>query len=128
MQQIRGVWVYVLAAAVGLGVAGCGEETEPLPTGEGVIKFVNQSGEPILSAFYDLCVVPVWGPDKLADAETIADGAEKSFTADAGCWDLRVDFIDNAGPADRGPELLGVDLDDGETFTWTIEPDDIPVE
>ena len=56
-------------------------------------------------------MVPVWGPDKLADGEVIADGAEKSFTADAGCWDLRVDYIDNAGPADRGPELLGVDLD-----------------
>lgn len=126
MQRIRGVWAFALAAVVGLGVAACGEETEPPPTGEGTLRFVNASGEPIVSAFYDLCVVPVWGPDKLADGEVIADGAEKSFTVDAGCWDVRVDFVDNAGPADRGPELLGVDLDDGETFTWTIDPEDIP--
>ena len=48
MQQIPGVWSLVLAAVVGLGVAACGEETEPPAAGEGTIRFVNASGEPIV--------------------------------------------------------------------------------
>ncbi len=110
---------FALIAAV--GVAACGEGTEPEPPGPATLRIVNNSGVPITSVHYNSCFILHWGPDHLASDEVIADGAEKSFAITEGCWDMRADFVDDADPADWGPERLDNDIDENETFTWTVE-------
>ena len=109
-----------LVAVLSLGMVACGDETDPTPPGPATIRIVNSSGAPILSVFSADCNILVWGSDELAVGETIADGAEKSFAVTEGCWDLRVDFIEDATPSERGPELLNNQIDENETFTWTV--------
>lgn len=110
----------VMAAGLVLGVGACGDETNPEPPGPATIRIVNNSGAPIVSVHYNSCFILHWGEDHLADGEAIADGDEKSFTITEGCWDIRADFVDEAQPADWGPEILDNEIDENETFTWTV--------
>ncbi len=110
-----------MVAVLSLGMVACGDETEPTPPGPATLRVVNSSGAPILSLHYTSCAILHWGSDRLAVDEEIADGAEKSFTITEGCWDVRADFVDDALPADWGPEILNNDVDENETFTWTVE-------
>ena len=111
-----------MAAVLALGLGACGDETDPGPLGEGTLRIVNESGAPIVSLHFTSCTILHWGTDRLAVGEVIADGAEKSFAITEGCWDVRADWVDDAEAADWGPEILNNNIDENETFTWTVDP------
>jgi hypothetical protein len=121
MRFVGSSWRLVMAAVLALAVGACGE-TEPTPPGPATLRIVNASGAPITSLHYNSCTILHWGTDRLAVGEVIADGAEKSFAITEGCWDVRADWVDDAEAADWGPEILNNNIDENETFTWTVDP------
>ena len=105
--------LFSLFAALAIFAAGCSDSNEP--NGDTQLRLINSTGSTILFVYYSDCDDQSWGDDRLDDDETIADGDDRFFDVDPGCYDLRADL------AGGGSEtLFGVQIDEDETFEWTV--------
>ena len=108
----RTLGTLALAAAATL-FTGCDELTGS--EGDATIIVENNASVSVFFLYIAECSDDDWGDDELGANETIAPGAEREFGVDAGCWDLRAEFSD-----DTFAEDYGVELDEGEEFTWEL--------
>jgi hypothetical protein len=72
-----------------VAVAACGGKDSTGPAAQGTIVVKNASSLEIVVVNITACSDPTWGPDRLGPTETIAPGAQRSFTAAPGCQDVR---------------------------------------
>ena len=82
------------AALFALAPAACGSDDNspsgPSPAPQtGTIAIRNDSDAPIDMVNFTSCEDASWGANRLASGETIAPGATRSWTTEAGCYDVR---------------------------------------
>lgn len=89
--MIRTKLMALAIAAVAL--AACGKDSDstgPAPAAEtGTITLLNESSTEVISVNIPSCEDPDWGANRLDGSETIAPGAERSWTVETGCYDLK---------------------------------------
>ncbi|HEX6106247.1 MAG TPA: hypothetical protein VFZ26_11735 [Gemmatimonadales bacterium] len=79
----------VAIASLALAACGKGDSTGPATAESGTIVLLNDSSTPIVAVNFSGCDDDSWGPNRLAEAETLAPGALRNWTVEAGCYDLR---------------------------------------
>lgn len=82
---------FALALAFALSAAACGGDStgpEPAPR-TSTIRLLNESATPITTVYFSQCDDTSWGANRLADGETLAPGALRSWTVAPGCYDFR---------------------------------------
>lgn len=107
----RTVGILTLGAAFGLtgcdDVVGAGSDA--------TIIVENNASVSVREIYISDCGDDTWGNDELGANETIAPGNDREFGVDAGCYDLRAEFLDDTFAQD-----FDIDLDDGDEFTWEL--------
>lgn len=134
MRSTRVRIVALLAAiAVAVPLAGCGDDEEgPMFQDPATITVLNQTNGRILQVFFRTCGAAQWGSDRLPDDPVdgvIQVGASRSFTVEAGCYDMRA--VHFSGPETEEPPLpevirTGVTVTSSAPFLWTVMPEDDP--
>jgi hypothetical protein len=79
----------VAIAAIAFGAAACGGDDSTGPEPMGTIALLNESSVDIVSVYFTSCDDDNWGPNRLADSETLAAGQLKSWSVEPGCYDVR---------------------------------------
>lgn len=95
------------AALVMMTLAACGDSSTG-PSAQTALVVENASPQTIYIVNFGPCTDPTWGPDRLGATETIAAGAERSWTVQPGCYDVRVKT--EAGNA----EWYGLEIERGK--------------
>ena len=96
-----------------LGLTAC---DDVIGTGDDATIIVeNNASVSVREIYISECEDDTWGDDRLGPTETISPGNDRAFGVDAGCYDLRAEFLD-----DTFAEDFGIDLDDGDEFTWEL--------
>lgn len=106
-RKFGGLLAMLLAAVLFAGACSDSNDTR--------LRLVNNTGSTILFVYYSACTDDTWGVDRLGDNETVANGDDRLFDLDAGCWDLRAD-VSGGGSV----TLFDVDIAENETFVWTV--------
>jgi hypothetical protein len=92
--MIRNRLTRLAVAAFAFGAVACGGSDSTGPGAEpapqtGTIRLLNQSTATIVAVRFAKCSDPSWGPNRLAESESLAPGALRSWTVEPGCYDLR---------------------------------------
>lgn len=106
--------VALVAACALLAACGGGDGA----TGPTVasLRVVNATGRPIVRLFYQRCVQPTWGADRLGALAPLAPGTTYGIDSiPSGCYDLRADTDDGRRATRFQQNLRG-----GDTFEWTL--------
>lgn len=116
-----------LLTAVALSLGACSDDAGP-----GGMMFVNPSTiivqneleGPIIFFFARSCGTTDWGPDLLpADPATgtIQPGEDRSFTVEAGCYDLRAQHLETTDPGPLVEKIMeNVVASPVTPFTWKL--------
>lgn len=107
----RTLGALAVAGAV-IGLSGCDDITG---SDDATIIVENNASVSVFRLFISECEDDTWGNDELATNETISPGDDRDFDVDPGCWDLRAEFSDATFAED-----YGIDLDEGDEFTWEL--------
>jgi hypothetical protein len=84
----RGLKALAIAAVV-FNAAACGGKDSTGPEPMGTIVLLNESSVDIVSVYFTSCDDDSWGPNRLADSETLAAGQMKTWSVEPGCYDVR---------------------------------------
>lgn len=77
-------------AAVALAACGRDDSTGPAPAAEtGTITLLNESDTDVIAVSIPSCEDSEWGANRLDGSETIKPGAQRSWTVETGCYDLK---------------------------------------
>lgn len=92
--MIRNRLMTIAVAALTSGAVACGGDkaTAPAPTPApqtGAIRLRNDSSVPIVAVYFTTCDESSWGANRLSAAESLAPGALRTWTVEAGCYDVR---------------------------------------
>lgn len=91
--MIRNARRSIIAAILMAAALACGgDSTGPAPAPDprtGTIQLLNQSNVSIVGVYFTTCDDDSWGANRLAQAETLAPGALRTWTVEAGCYDLK---------------------------------------
>ncbi|HSJ62524.1 MAG TPA: hypothetical protein VK922_01340 [Gemmatimonadaceae bacterium] len=79
----------VAIAAIAFGAAACGGDDSTGPEPMGTIALLNESSVDIVSVYFTSCNDDGWGPNRLADSETLSSGQLKTWSVEPGCYDVR---------------------------------------
>ena len=100
-------------AGVLAGVTGCDDIIGA--NAATIIVENNATIVPVWNLYFSPCGNGTWGEDRLDEDETIAPGDSREFGVDVGCYDLRAVFSDASFAEDHG-----IQLDEGDEFTWEL--------
>lgn len=110
---------------VGVALAACGDSTGPDDNGGGsgggtaTLRIGHDSDPAIYGSiwyvYFSKCSDPNWGDDRLGASEVINLGQTRSWTIDAGCWDMKVEFQHG-----RVETKFDVQIAAGELYSWNI--------
>jgi hypothetical protein len=111
-------WRRVLMIAVVVGACSDGsgppvdDVDDPVAA---TITVDNGAGTAIDRVYFTACDIADWGVNRLEPGELIAVAATRSWTVDAGCWDLRTET--STGVA---RQFFDVTIDAGQTRVFRI--------
>ncbi len=127
-------YAIVAIVAIGLSIAACGDGDpvipEPVFDSPSTVRVVNRLFGPIIYFFARPCGTSDWGSDLLGTDHpvegTIQPGAARDFIVEAGCYDLRADYLETTEP---GPLLSKMIFNQSATpvtpVVWTLEDDPV---
>lgn len=114
--------------AVAAPFLGCGSEENGITFEDpATITVQNLTNGKILRVFFKACGAASWGLDRLPSDPiegVINVGSSKTFTVEAGCYDLKADHFSGPDPEpDPLPtvERFGVLVESSSPFTWRVE-------
>lgn len=125
-------YAIVAVMAIGLSLAACGDSDplEPTFDSPSVVRVVNQLFGPVIRFFARPCGTSDWGADRFGTDHpvegTIQPGGSKDFIVEAGCYDLRAEYLETTEP---GPLLEKLLFNQAATpvtpVIWTLEDDPV---
>ncbi|MDE2720421.1 hypothetical protein [Candidatus Palauibacter polyketidifaciens] len=130
MKQKR--YAIVAVMAIGLSLAACGEDDpvvpEPMFDSPSTVRVVNRLFGPVIRFFARPCGTSDWGQDLFGTDHpvegTIQPGDSRDFTVEAGCYDLRAEYLETTEP---GPLMAKMIFNQAATpvtpVIWTLEDD-----
>lgn len=104
-----------LAAACGGDDGGSG------PSSSATLVVQNTSPSTILIVNFSACTDATWGPDRLGSSEVIEPGAQRSWTVEPGCYDVR------ARTTSAAKQWLGYTITSGETELFIADSFELTV-
>lgn len=108
----RVLGVLALAGAF-TGLTGCGDDITG--SDDATIIVQNNASVAVVNLFISPCEDETWGNDELGSGQSISSGDDREFDVEPACYDLRAEFSDDTFAQD-----FGIDLDDGDEFTWEL--------
>ena len=127
-------YAIVAVMAIGLSLAACGEDDpvvpEPMFDSPSTVRVVNRLFGPVIRFFARPCGTSDWGPDLFGTDHpvegTIQPGDSRDFTVEAGCYDLRAEYLETTEP---GPLMAKMLFNQAATpvtpVIWTLEDDPV---
>lgn len=104
-----------LAVAVLILAAACSDDSTGPEVSTASIVIKNRMSSPIAFVYIADCAVNTWGNDRLGANEVIGTTQDRAFSVEPGCWDVRVETLDN-----RFAEQAAIEVDAGQRFEFTV--------
>lgn len=129
----RKSWRVALLAAVALSLGACSDDAGPggmMFVNPSTIIVANELGGPVIFFNVRSCGTTDWGPDLLPSdptTGTIQPGEDRSFTVEAGCYDLRAQHLQTTDPGPLQEKIQeNVVASPLTPYTWTLTDAPLP--
>ena len=123
-------YAIVAVMTMGLALSACGDSGSIGPTFDSpsTVRVVNQLFGPVIYFFARPCGAADWGHDLFGTddpvAGTIQPGQSRDFTVEAGCYDLRAQYLESTEPGPLLEKTLFSQTASPVTpVVWTLEDD-----